>query len=260
MPSSTEACERPRLLDLTGSGTFAADVHALLRKVADLVDVADAVDLLAQASRSLGATSSCFISFVRDGDVGSACRMLLACDPRWGTEYLSQGWFHSDPWLEYALHAERPILASRLKGLSEAQRAMVSWSEGYGFRSVVIAPSPTVCGESRVGVLYVASDLVGYFDDEGFAEIRVFAQALSMELHAWWLQSLGHELADQARITEADLVLLRHEEQGHSSKRIAAELHTECTAIDSRFQRLNAKLGVRSRRAAVRLTKLYGLI
>jgi DNA-binding NarL/FixJ family response regulator len=51
-----------------------------------------------------------------------------------------------------------------------------------------------------------------------------------------------------------------HEEQGHGSKIIAAELGTEAKTIDCRFQRLNAKLEAPNRRAAVRVAKLYGLI
>ena len=40
------------------------------------------------------------------------------------------------------------------------------------------------------------------------------------------------ELIVKARITQADLELLRHEHQGHSSKRIAAELKVSKSSIN----------------------------
>lgn len=260
MSSSIGQADHLSLRDLTASDNFAAGIHGLVRRIADVEDITDAIDLLDQAGRRLGASSSCFISFVRDGDRSAAFRMLLACDPQWGTEYVSNGWFESDPWLDYAMHAEQPIQASRLKPGNDAQREMVARSESLGFRSVVVAPSPTACGGTRAGVLYIASDIEGYFESEGFADIRTFAQTLSMELHAWWLQSLREELTRKARITESDLVLLRHEQRGDGSKVIAAALNTEGKTIDCRFQRLNAKLGVPNRRAAVRMARIYGLI
>lgn len=235
-------------------------MHEVLRRAADVFEASDAVDLLARASQRLGASSSCFLSFVRDADSSAAYRMLLACDPRWGTEYMSNGWFEIDPWLSYALHAEEPILASALTPQTDAQRAMVASAADHGLRSVVIAPAPSAAGGSRVGVLYVGSDVAGYFEGDGYRNVRPLAQALAMELHAWWTRTLRRELVRRARITDDDLVLLRHEALGHGSKLIAVDLHTEAKTIDCRFQRLNAKLGAPNRRAAVTIARLYGLL
>lgn len=258
--SSTSPADVPRLVDLTNADDFATGVHEMVRRVIDVTDTAEAVDLLAQASRRLGASSSCFISYVADGSTSAAYGMLLACDPLWASEYLNNGWFEIDPWLAYAMQADEPIQASKLDPSTEAERAMVASADAHGFRSVVIAPSPSACGGSRVGALYIATDVEGYFEGEGFSDIRPLAQALSMELHGWWLRTLRHEFTRKARISAADLALLRHEDRGHGSKIIAAELHTQATTIDCRFQRLNAKLGVSNRRAAVRVARLHGLI
>ena len=81
-----------------------------------------------------------------------------------------------------------------------------------------------------------------------------------MELHGWWMRSLRRELAERVRITDAELELLRFEDSGRGSKAIAAALGTEAKTIDCRFQRIIAKLGAPSRRAAVRIAKLYGLL
>jgi len=260
MKSSTTRIDVPPLHELTGSAEFAARVHELLREIVDVSDAPEAVDLLARTCQRLGSSSSCFLSFVRDEDSSAAYRMLLACDPRWGTEYLRNNWFEVDPWLSYALHAEEPILASALTPETDAQRAMVASAADHGFRSVVIAPAPSAAGATRVGVLYVGSDVADYFEGDGYRNVRPLAQALAMELHAWWMRTLRSELVRSARITAEDFDLLRHEACGHGSKLIAMELHTEAKTIDCRFQRLNAKLGAPNRRAAVRIARLYGLL
>ena len=81
-----------------------------------------------------------------------------------------------------------------------------------------------------------------------------------MELHEWWIARVKEELVEAARLTVDDLALLSHEWRGHTTKRIALEQGTSPGSIDSRFQRLNAKLGVANRKDAARLAAEYGLL
>ena len=67
-------------------------------------------------------------------------------------------------------------------------------------------------------------------------------------------------LIERAHLTERDIELMRHEQAGHGSKRIAAALLAEPKTIDCRFHRLNVRLGVANRRDAVRLCQRYGLL
>ena len=81
-----------------------------------------------------------------------------------------------------------------------------------------------------------------------------------MELHEWWLRHLRDELAAATGVTQADVELLSQELLGHSTKTIARTLGLSTGSVDSRFQRLNIKLGVPSRKAAARVAAEYGLI
>jgi DNA-binding NarL/FixJ family response regulator len=81
-----------------------------------------------------------------------------------------------------------------------------------------------------------------------------------MELHEWWIARIRADLIATTRITDEDVLLLRLERQGRSTKHIAAELDMSKSAVDSRFQRLNVKLGVPNRRTAATLAAEYGLI
>lgn len=238
----------------------ATGLHHVLRELFMAHQAADAVDLLRRGASVLGASSSCFISFVREGDAAATCRMLLACDPRWGSDYLAHRWFDTDPWLSHAMRTEEPVLASQLLEDTPAERAMVDGAARYGFTSVLVAPAPSAAGAARVGVLYLGSHRVGFFEQGDFAGVRSLAQALAMELHAWWLRSLRRELVSRIRLSDDELNLLRQEEAGHCSKTIARVLGTPSTTIDCRFQRINAKLGAPNRRAAVKIARLYGLL
>jgi DNA-binding NarL/FixJ family response regulator len=81
-----------------------------------------------------------------------------------------------------------------------------------------------------------------------------------MELSDWWLRQMRASLIARAQVSADDLELLRHEAQGHDSRTIGRVLHANTAAIDSRFQRLNRRLGVANRSDAMRLGRLYGLI
>ena len=81
-----------------------------------------------------------------------------------------------------------------------------------------------------------------------------------MELHEWWIGRIRDELIATASITDDDLLLLAHERLGHSTKTITRTLNWSTSSVDSRFHRMNGRLGVASRKAAARLAAEYGLI
>jgi len=260
MRPSPASGEKPSLLELTRRPDFDARVCAIARRIGAAVDEAEAVELLASAAAGLGADGACFVSFVQEDALQASYRYLLACDPQWGRDYVVNRWFEDDPWLTYAMNAAEPVRASELASTRGSLRPMVAAAAEAGFRSTVIVPAPATLGGARFAALYLGSDTGGFFEAEGYAAVRVLARIVAMEVNTWWMRAIRNELAAHVKLTAADLVLLRYEEQGHGSKVIAAALHTEPKTIDCRFQRLNMKLGAASRRAAVRLAKLYGLI
>jgi DNA-binding CsgD family transcriptional regulator len=239
---------------------YAAQVLDLIGCIEDAPSKPAALALFREAVQHIGADAAWFLSFIRDDATSASYRFLLACDPVWASEYSRHGWFADDPWLRYAAQATEPVRASELTDLSPRERAVVASSADYGFRSALIAPTPSSGGQSRIGVLCLGSSTEDFFEDAGYRAAKLLARCLAMELHGWWLRQIKAELIARARITDADLALLRSEEAGLSSKAIAADLGTEAKTIDCRFQRVSAKLGAANRRAAVRIAKLYGLI
>lgn len=259
----TACCvDRPAqtLSDITSEPGYAGSVSELIQSVAAAGDEADAVILLSHAAQRMGAESSAFVSFVRDDGSHESFRFLLACDPVWCHEYQQRAWYAHDPWLQYALTHSEPALVSSIPHGSPKQRELAELARSYGFSSGLIVPAPSATSLSRVGVLCLGSSREGYFEAGGLGPLRIAARALAMELHDWWIGRIKGELLANAGLSEEDLELLRRERRGLGTKAIAAALNTTTGAVDSRFQRLNQKLGVPSRRAAATLAAEYGLV
>lgn len=257
---SFAGAEHTRLADITRQYDYAGRVSAVVQDIAAAQDEAEAVRLLAVAARRLGADAAAFVSFVRDDGSHESYRFLLACDPVWCHEYQRKASYAHDPWLQYALTHSEPALTSRISVSSARQEELAALARAYGFESGVIVPAPSATSLSRVGVLCLGSGMPGYFEDEGYPALKVAARPLAMELHEWWIARIKHELIANAGLTDDDLCLLLHERAGHGTKTIAAELDASPSAIDSRFMRLNQKLGVSNRKAAAILAAEYGLI
>lgn len=260
MHSSTSSPDPRSLLAATRHPDYASRVSDVVREMQSALDQAQAVELLHEAALRMGAERAIFASFIRDDESCRSYRLLLACDPAWLTEYERHGRYDDDPWLAYAQQYSVPVRSSQIPIRTEAERAAVALAAKFGFSSAVIVPTPSVAGLSRTGVLCLGSSQPDYFDDEGFVTLRVVARGVAMELHEWWMGRIRDELIASACIAPEDIVLLRHERKGMSTKAIARALNWSTSAVDSRFHRMNARLGVTSRRAAARLAAEYGLI
>ena len=248
------------LAELTLESAYSDKVLETIRLLAQAADEAQAVDVLAAASRLLGTDAAAFVSFVRDDPSHESFRFLLACDPVWCLEYERRAWYNDDPWLQYSLTHSEPARAEDIPPGTAKQRAVVELAVEYGFRSALIVPAPSSGALTRTGVLCLGSSAPAFFRDAGYLSLKVLARSLAMELHEWWMARIKNELIASARLTDEDLTLLMHERLGHSTKFIAANLDISPNAINSRFQRMNAKLGVPNRKSAAPLAAEYGVI
>lgn len=235
-------------------------VLRLLPLITDVRSPGEVLALFHDIVAGLGANAGVFLSCLRDDATRTSFRSMWVCDPSWAAEYASHQLFERDPWLRYASSNAEPIRASEVACSSTEEIDFIHAAEQHGFTSALIAPAPSPVGLSRVGVLCLGSPNPSQFGGESYPKVRVLARALSMELHHWIARSMREELLQGVPLTEADMALLRHEASGHSSKVIGAAMNLESKTIDSRFQRLNAKLGAPDRRTAVRIARLYGLL
>lgn len=259
MKPSTRSDDLFSLAFVTRAPGYAERLLEILPAIGDAADAAAALDLFRQATRLIGADAGVFLSVIDEDAARPSYRSLLACDPLWAVDYVSSGRREHDPWLRHARDNAEPIRSTELN-VRPQEEGFVSASSRLGFASAVIVPAPSMVGTGRVGVLSLGSHNLGYFEGDGYPVFRVLARALAMELHRWLLQTIRTELLTWSRITPAEIELLRREDAGQSSKTIAAALDIETTAVNSRFQRLTAKLGVSDRRSAARIARLYGVL
>jgi DNA-binding CsgD family transcriptional regulator len=239
---------------------YVARVNAVIERIGAAHDQATVLGLLRTSASALGAENAVFVSFVRESTDISTCRFMLACEPGWCQRYLDADCLAHDPWLAYAAHHGEPVIASSLRAIDLEARRVIDLASQNGFASAVLVPVHSGAGHSRISLLCLGSSQPGYFEGEGYGRLRLGARLLAAELHDWWMARIRRELIVKARISAADLELLRHEYHGHSSKRIAAALQVSTSSINSRFQRMNTKLGVPNRRAAVKLVAECGLL
>jgi DNA-binding CsgD family transcriptional regulator len=248
------------LAELAKEPAYSDKVLTTVRLLARAADEAQAVAILAAACSQMGADAAAFVSFVRDDPSHESFRFLLACDPVWCVEYERCAWYTEDPWLQYSLNHTEPARGEDIQPATAQQREVVELAAQFGFRSALIVPAPSSGALTRIGVLCLGSSVPAFFADDGYLALKVLARSLAMELHEWWIARIKDELLASARLTGEDLVLLMHERLGHSTKFIAARLDMSPNAINSRFQRMNAKLGVPNRKSAAQLAAEYGVI
>lgn len=248
------------LAEFAGQVAYSETVLATIGLLAMATDEAQALDVLAAASSQMGLDAAAFVSFVRDDPSHESFRFLLACDPVWCQEYERRAWYTDDPWLQYSLHHTEPARAQDIAPGSAQQRAVVELAAQYGFNSALVVPAPSSGVLTRTGVLCLGSSTPDFFGDSGYMQLKILARSLAMELHEWWIARIKLELVESAQLTDDDVVLLMHERLGHSTKAMATTLDLTPNAINSRFQRINARLGVPNRKSAAQLAAEYGVI
>jgi DNA-binding CsgD family transcriptional regulator len=185
---------------------------------------------------------------------------MPTCDPQWIHEYERVVSPIHDQWIVHATESSEPTCGSHLNIRSHPQLEAISLARRYGFESTLVVPAPSVGVTPQLGVLVLGSHIEGFFESDGLMAVKVMARSLAMELHDWRLSQNRRDFIMRARLTGADLELLRHVRRGLGSKQIAHELRTSSNAIDLRLSRLSSRLGVPSRSAAATLAATYGLI
>ena len=250
---------RVTLKQAVGSPDLLPKFASIASRIPDAADGAEVAGLLAEAVTLLGADAGAFASFMKDDEHDASYRFILACDAAWCLEYENGACFLHDPWIEYARHHSEPILANRIIARTDRERHVVAMARRFGFESALIVPAQSPQGLTRLGGLCLGSSQPGYFDGDGLASVAFAATPLALRLHEWQVAQLRQELLERAKLSETDMLLLRHARDGQGSKESAAVLKVNPVSIDSRRQRLNARLGVISRISASSMAAEYGL-
>lgn len=245
-----------------GDAGFSDLIMTRIASLHEAWDQGDACERLEQIAHLIGCKNAAFATFIANDPWHQSYRFLLACHKSWCAKYQSLAWFADDPWLDYARTNFAPARDYEIPCRTTKQTEIVELARSFGVQSALIVPSPSGGGLSRLGVLMLGANEPGYFDvpPAVYGKVKAIGRALCAELHDWTTANMRSELMESAKLTEADLSLLRHERAGMSSKEIERVSGVSRASIDSRFQRIMSRLRVPSRRAAAVLAAEHGLI
>lgn len=237
--------------DPNGSGPSIPATRMALAALRDASDPCDLPVSLCRVTQAFGARASVCAHVVPDPERPPQVLLLCACDAERIYTHLRAESALDHPWLRYAREHDEPVWSSQL-GSTAADSPTAS------SRPVLIIPTHSGGTTGRYGVLGV--EFAGSDDDGLVHEQRLLAEGLAHELHDWWMRRTRAELQREARLRSTDLQLLAFERQGLGTKQIARLIDSTLLAVDSRFQRINAKLGVANRRHAALRAAIHGLL
>jgi DNA-binding NarL/FixJ family response regulator len=234
-------------------------IAAVAERIPEARDLGEIQSLLHLATQALGAERSFFACVSGEGSEANYV-FVLDCDPSWWHRYRSACPLQSNPWFIYASRHSATVRATQLGALAQAQRQAVDIAATAGFASAVLIPVHSGRADNRVSLLCLGHSVVGHFEDSMFEKLLVGARSLAMELHDWWARHEQQQLSRRTQLSDIEVRLLERHCAGFSSKQIAVELRVSRESVNSRFQRITTKLGVRNRRAAARVAVECGLI
>lgn len=239
---------------------YVGTITELTLRVHDAQDVASVHRCFTDGVRALGAERAWFASVEIEGDSVLALALQSACDASWTRRYLDDELYRYDPWLAYAQRHAEPVPVSQL--LEPTGRAAVTRRLALeaGLVSCALIPAHGDALPGRFGLLVLGHSSPDYFDDDGFALLRICSRTFALELHGWWLAQRRRERRAEIHLNDDDRMLLEMHAQGRNSDQIAAVLQVTRQSINSRFQRLNRKLKAPNRRAALQVAVDCGLI
>lgn len=256
-PPPDAAADTGKLFD---SPAFADRLAGKIALISSMPDPGEACALLKNIAGELGCESSAFATFLQNDPWHQTYRFLLACHPGWCALYQRLAWFADDPWLLYARANSSPAKDVDIPCRTAKQFEIVALARRFDVQSALVVPAPASGGLTRIGVLMLGSSKPGYFDSAHFAKLRILARSVSFEFLDWYTAFVREELRRTCKLSDIDIELLKFERAGLSSKEIFRSTGISAVSVDSRFQRLIARLKVPNRRAASQLAAEYGLI
>lgn len=240
---------------------FASCILGALAKVPTADKEASILEVLHQVRKGFDVEFVIFVSFIRDELRRESYKVLVSAENKqWAFMYRDGANGENDPWLLYAKGSSEPATDIGIPCRTDAQRKVRQRNLDEGIASAYIIPAPGCIGGSRAGMLVLGSGREGYFDCPERYGIQALVQGLAMALHNWWVRAMRTRIVERLKITDEELELLRLERDGMTSRDIADRLAVSKAAVDSRFQRLNEKLGQQQRARSARIAADYGLI
>lgn len=218
------------------------------------------LDTLAEITQSMGLSASLYSVEIPEPDDEPFSFSLFACHPALAHQQQRLGALHDHPWFRFARTHSSPGTDHTVPATQEADLHALALARRYGFTSCLIVPTSGGADLRRTELLCLGSPRPAAFEGEDARLVRTLARSLAAELHDWVTRHLSERLKEDAQLRASDIELLRLEWQGLGTKAICSRTGMTPAAVDSRFQRLNARLACASRKDAARKAAEHGLL
>lgn len=184
-------------------------------------------------------------------------RYLVGCDPEWVCQYLQHKWFAVDPFISYALNNSNPILTTEIPLISPGQQRMVATANEYGLRWGIVVPAHSATWS---GALFLLTGDVLSSVQRSFDLYRYLMRALALELLEWSDAKYRADLLARYLFDDLDANLLRLAQANKSTGDAAGELGISFSLARWRYEQLQQKFDVHSKRHAVEKAVALGII
>jgi len=218
------------------------------------------LDSLVHATAAIGATGSIYTAAIPEDAQDHSCFSLFACHPAIAKAHGSKPLLLGHPWFRFARTHTMPGTDHQIRLQHESDAAAIQLASQYGFKSCLVVPASIGSPSGRLEMLCIGSDQADDFEGSEARAVRTLARALAAELHDWLTRHLTERLRSAAQLQAIDIDLLALEWQGLGTKEIAVRTGMTPSSVDSRFQRLNARLKCANRKYAARRAAAYGLL
>jgi len=157
--------------------------------------------------------------------------------------------------------AELEVVKGYLNSRSEPATASALGIQSrlpVGIQSALFVPT-RASGDVVVGGLIILSEKAGYFEANP-AFCRLACSTMAGVLSEWSFKTLRSRRVPDGGLTEAERELLRWEAAGQKTKQMVRVTGESVAAVDHRWSKLNKRLGVKGRAAALKVAKVLHLL
>jgi DNA-binding CsgD family transcriptional regulator len=127
-----------------------------------------------------------------------------------------------------------------------------------GVNSALFVPARAT-GDVVVGGLIILSEKPGYFEANP-TFCRLACSTMAGVLSEWSLKTVKNRRVPEGGLTEAERELLRWEAAGQKTKQMIRVTGESVAAVDHKWSKLNKRLGVKGRAAALRVAQVLNLM
>lgn len=188
--------------------------------------------------------------------------LLAGVSPAWCMTFIDRHWYLNSALLNYVLEHDRPGFDSEIAAATAGQRAMRAMTHAFGLRTVVAFPSRLAVDTPAgpYGALLFLGSAEPVIGESRARKHATLLRAIAATFMERWAPMIAVERALAARLQRIEQTLIACVAAGQSAAQAAAVLRLSTTAVNNFYRRINVKLGVRSKRAALSRARALGLL